>query len=157
MARLTERDLAPDPAREWFVERIEALATGDCEPGRQVAMIERSAPQESMPPLYRRDEDETYRVLEGEVEFFVGADAVLARRGDVVVAPRGVARSFRVSSETARWLVLTRVSSLDRFVDFGRAVAAAARTASPEPPGLAAIAAANGIELLGPPGALPAP
>ena len=108
-----------------------------------------------MPPLHRREEDEVYRVLDGEVAFFVGADAVVAERGDVVVAPRGVARSFKVRSETARWLVLTRVSSLDRFVDFGRAVAAAASGGPPEP-GVVALAAANGIELLGPPGVLPA-
>ena len=154
MARLTERDLARHPAHEWFVERLESLARDECAPDRQVAMVERSAPQGSMPPLHRRDDDEVYRVLDGEVQFFVGADAVVARRGDVVVAPGGVARSFRVRSQTARWLVLTRVSSLEGFVDFGRAVAAAAPAAPPEP-GLAALAAANGIELLGPPGALP--
>jgi mannose-6-phosphate isomerase-like protein (cupin superfamily) len=155
MARLTEHDPARHPAHEWFVERIEALACAERTPDRQIAMVERSARRDSMPPLHRRDEDEVYRVLDGEVQFFVGADAVVAERGDVVVAPRGVARSFRVRSETARWLVLTRVSSLDRFVDFGRAVAGAAPSARPEP-AVVAIAAANGIELLGPPGALPA-
>jgi quercetin dioxygenase-like cupin family protein len=155
MARLTESQSARDPVADWFLERIEALAIADRVPGCEIAMIERTAPQGSMPPLHRRDADEIYRVVDGEVQFFIDADAVVARRGDVVVAPRGSARSFRVASETARWLVLTRVSSLDRFVDFGRAVAAPA-SAAPELPGIAAMAAANGIEVLGPPGALPA-
>jgi hypothetical protein len=95
-------------------------------------------------------------VLEGEVLFFVGTDVVCASAGDVVVAPPGVARTFRVASEVARWLVLTQVRSLERFTDFGRAVTAAI----PSPPDgwpsederatVAAIGAANGIELLRP-------
>jgi hypothetical protein len=57
--------------------------------------------------------------------------------------------------------VLTRVASLERFEDFGRAVsrpldAPAHGWPSPEEEySLAAIGRANGIELLGPPGALP--
>lgn len=125
-------------------------------------MVERSAPGCSMPPLVRRDVDETYRVLEGEVVFFVGADVVWARQGDVVVAPAGAERTFRVDSDGgARWLVITHVRSLDRFADFGRAVSAAADDPSAgwpsehERAAVASLGAANGIELVGPPGALP--
>jgi hypothetical protein len=86
---------------------------------------------------------------------------VWAGPGDVVVAPIDVPRTFRVASAGARWLVLTQVSSLDRFHEFGRAVSRplprpAAGWPSPEEhDAVAAMAAANGIELLGPPGALP--
>jgi hypothetical protein len=62
------------------------------------------------------------RVLEGEVTFFVDGEVVPAVPGDVVVAPAGVSRTFRIESEEARWLVLTRVRSMQRFRDFGRAV-----------------------------------
>jgi uncharacterized RmlC-like cupin family protein len=125
-------------------------------------MVERSAPLGAMAPLHRRDEDETYRVLDGEVTFYVGADVICARQGDIVVAPAGVPHTFRAESEGSRWLVLTRVSSLDRFLDFGRAVSpplAAPELGWPSPSEIAtvaALAAPNGIELLGPPGALPA-
>jgi mannose-6-phosphate isomerase-like protein (cupin superfamily) len=156
MQPLTAIDPDPDPAGAWFAEQVAATAAGG-----QVAMVERSAAAGSMPPLSRRAHAETYRVLEGEVLFFVGTDVVCASAGDVVVAPPGVARTFRVASEVARWLVLTQVRSLERFTDFGRAVTAAI----PSPPDgwpsederatVAAIGAANGIELLGPPGALP--
>ena len=65
-----------------------------------------------------------------------------------------------MASSEARWLVLTHVRSLERFIDFGRAVSAPLPAAygwpSPEERAVvAAIAAANGIELLGAPGALP--
>ncbi|MEA2413132.1 MAG: hypothetical protein QOC77_3693 [Thermoleophilaceae bacterium] len=153
---VTEQQIAAD----WFVEQVASAASSAC--GGQVTMVERSAPEGSMPPLLRRDERETYRVLSGEVVFFVGSDAVWAGPGDVVVAPAGAPRSFRVASEDARWLVLTRVRSLDRFADFGRAVSAplpdpaAGWPSQVEQATVASMAAANGIELLGPPGALPA-
>jgi quercetin dioxygenase-like cupin family protein len=155
---VTEQQVAGD----WFAEMLAMAASPapSASPG-QVAMVERTAPEGYMAPLLRRDEPETYRVLSGEVAFFVGNDVVWARAGDVVVAPSGVARTFRVASEGARWLVLTHVRSLDRFNDFGRAVSApladpcAGWPSQSERAAVASIADANGIELLGPPGALP--
>jgi mannose-6-phosphate isomerase-like protein (cupin superfamily) len=153
---VTDQQIAGD----WFADEV-ASAASSAGAG-QVAMVERSAPEGSMPPLLRRDEAETYSVLSGEVVFFVGSDMVWAGPGDVVVAPAGAPRSFRVASDGARWLVLTRVRSLDRFTDFGRAVSApladpaAGWPSRAEEATVASMAAANGIELLGPPGALPA-
>ena len=152
---VTERHVASD----WFVEEIASAAYSPAD--GHVAMVERTAPAGHMPPLVRRDEQETYRVLSGEVVFFVGNDMVWAGPGDVVVAPPGAARTFRVASEAARWLVLTHVRSLERFTDFGRAVAAplaescAGWPSRDEQAAVESMAAANGIELLGPPGALP--
>jgi mannose-6-phosphate isomerase-like protein (cupin superfamily) len=125
--------------------------------GRAVA-IQRVAERAGlMPPLHRRDEDERYRVLEGELTFYVGDEVVRAGAGEVVVAPRGVRRTFRVESEWARWLVVTRVRSAERFEDFGRALArpAAGWPSPDEVAAVAAIGSANGIEVLGPPGSLP--
>ena len=149
-----ERQIATD----WFLDELGA-ATISSE--GQVAMVERRAPEGFMPPLVRRGEDETYRVTEGEVLFFIGSDMVWAEAGDVVVAPRDVPHTFRSGRGGARWLVLTRVASLERFIDFGRAVSiplgtpAAGWPSADERATVAAIGAANGIELLGPPGALP--
>jgi mannose-6-phosphate isomerase-like protein (cupin superfamily) len=155
--RLT--DIARWTSDAWFVEQLAALACAEASEG-QVAMIERSAPAGSMAPLHRRDVPETYRLLAGEATFYIGDDVVPARAGDVVVAPAGTARTFRAETD-ARWLVLTHVGSLERFADFGRAHSAPVACPSagwPSPAGVAAltaIAAPNGIELLGPPGALP--
>ena len=59
---------------------------------------------------------------------------VAAQSGDVVVAPAGVAHTFRVESTDARWLVLTRVRSVERYEDFARAVAAYPEVSPTEPP-----------------------
>ncbi len=150
-----------DAAAAWFADEAGAIATAPTAPARGPAMAERFARTGQMAPLYTRDEAETYRVVSGEVTFFVGDDVVQAREGDVVVAAAGVDRTFRAESEDARWIVLTRVSSFERYLDFGRAVATPLPDGRAEWPSaselasVSAIAAANGIELLGPPGVLP--
>ena len=110
-----------------------------------------------MPPLHRRSEDESYRVLEGELTFYVDGDELRAGPDDVVAVPRDARRTFRVESAWARWLVVTRVRSVARYEDFGRALACPVEEwpSAEEAASVAAIAAANGIEVLGPPGSLP--
>ncbi len=148
----------------WFFEEVESSALGKSRSGVEFALVERSVPAGYMPPLHVRGEDETYRVLEGAVTFFIGDETVAAVEGDVVVASAGVARTFRAETADARWLVLTRVSSLDRFRDFGRAISPPAPEAlaqdwlfSDEAAAVAALGRANDIELLGAPGILPRP
>jgi mannose-6-phosphate isomerase-like protein (cupin superfamily) len=150
-----------DTTSQWFVDELATAATDASRPSAQTALVERDAPHGAMAPLHIRDEDETYRVLEGEVTWFVGDDVVPAGPGDVVVAAAGVARTFHVESDDARWVVLTRVASLERYLDFNRAVAqprsvpVSGWPSAEERACVAAIGAANGIELLGPPGVLP--
>jgi mannose-6-phosphate isomerase-like protein (cupin superfamily) len=154
----------PPDGTAWFFEEVESSALAKRRSEAEFALVERTAPAGYMPPLYARGEDETYRVLEGAVTFFIGDETVAAVESDVVVAPAGVARTFRAESADARWLVLTRVRSLDRFRDFGRAISPPAPEAlahdwlfSDEAAAVAALGRANGIELLGAPGTLPRP
>lgn len=141
-------------ASAWFFEQVERHAA-------ESSLVERRAAHGAMPPLHRRDDDEAVRVVDGKVTFYVGAEVVTAAAGDVVVVPGGVARTFRVESDEARWLVLTRLRSVERYRDFGRAVTepladpARGWPSAAERSSVSAIAAANGIALLGPPGALP--
>jgi mannose-6-phosphate isomerase-like protein (cupin superfamily) len=146
---------------QWFVDELASAALDVSERPVQAALVERSASQGAMPPLHRRDEAETYRVLEGEVTFFIDGEVVPAGPADVVVAAAGAERTFRVESDDARWLVLTRVTALERYLDFNRAVVepiavpVSGWPSADEHAALTAMGAANGIELLGPPGVLP--
>ena len=146
---------------QWFIDELAQAVLDVTERPLQTALVERAAPEGAMPPLYRRDEAETYRVLEGEVLFFIGDEIVPAGPGDVVVAAAGAERAFRVESEDARWLVLTRVASLELLLDFNRAVVEPIAVpisgwpSAEEEAALSSIGAVNGIELLGPPGVLP--
>src|SRR6266404_3445294 len=72
----------------------DAAAPQSGDPGgvKVVVNIERSARRGRMAPLHRRDEDETYRVIEGEMTFFVDGRTIAAGPGDEVVAPAGAPR-----------------------------------------------------------------
>jgi hypothetical protein len=162
---LTGHDAPSDGGTRWFRERLAALAGAEGERPRRAAVLESPPLREGhMPPLYARDGEESFYVLEGEAVFHVGDEVVRARAGAVVVAPAGVPRTYIVTSRTARWLVMSEVASLARYEDFTRAVttspagAVPGRPAWPSPEeraALTAIARANGIAILGPPGALP--
>lgn len=139
-----------DATEAWFHEQIEHDA--------EAAMVHRYAVEGAMPPLSTRDEREVYRVVEGEVTFFVDGEVVFAADGDVVVAPAGSMRTFRVESEAAHWVVITRVRSVNLYIDLNRAVSTRWSMDWPdeyERVALEGVARANGIELLAPPGALP--
>jgi mannose-6-phosphate isomerase-like protein (cupin superfamily) len=146
---------------QWFIDELASAVLDVSQRPGQTTLVERSAPEGAMPPLFRRDEAETYRVLEGEVQFFIDDEVVPAGPGDVVVAAAGAERTFRVESEDARWLVLTHVNVLERFLDFNRAVADPIAVpvngwpSAEEETALTSMGAVNGIELLGPPGVLP--
>ena len=125
----------------------------------RMLLTEREAGAGAMPPLHARDRDETYHVVRGSMTFFVGDDVLHAQEGELVVVPRGKPRTFRVESERARWLVLTRARSALRYEDFGRALAVPSGGAVWSTPddaaAVTAIAQANEIAILGPPGMLP--
>jgi mannose-6-phosphate isomerase-like protein (cupin superfamily) len=145
-------------ATEWFVEQVASVLADHGGDDRQPVLAERIAGGGKMPPLHSRDEGEAYRVVQGIVTFFVGDETFSAAPGDVVVAPPGVERTFRVESDRATWFVLTHVRSLVRYEDWGRAVSEPVGDDWPSPDEaatVASIASVNGIELLGPPGALP--
>ena len=113
-----------------------------------------------MPPLQvHHEDDEVFTVLDGELTVFLPGREVTLLAGQTFRAPVGIRHSYRVESPTARVLVFSAPARFDAFV---RAVSEPAAAEELPPPGrpvdperLAAAAAEQGIELLGPPGALP--
>jgi Cupin domain len=114
-----------------------------------------------MPPLHVHHRDiETFYVMDGELSLFVAGEQLRLGPGRAALAPRGVPHSYRVESEEARWLVITTPAGFESFV---REVAEPAPGEQLPPAGrphdpavLAQAAAKVGIEILGPPGVLPA-
>ena len=125
-------------------------------PARYPVGLERAARGRGlMPPLQAHPEHTTYAVLAGEITFYVGADVVPARPGTVVLVRAGVAHTFRIESDCARWRISTNVVSVARFDDLGRALAQPGTMTADDDATVAAIAGANGIRILGSPGHLP--
>lgn len=107
-------------------------------------------PAGDMPPLHvHHDTDEGFYVIDGELTVFLPGRETVLRPGDFALAPRGVPHAYRVGDAPAHVLVLSSPSGFERFV---QAVAALPQV---DPPTLTGVAADHGIEILGPPGALP--
>lgn len=84
------------------------LATGE-QTGGTFTLVDEQARQGESVPLHRHADDvESFYVLDGEVTFYVdeAAGASLGA-GSFVHVPGGTVHGFRVTSETARYLIFT--------------------------------------------------
>ena len=113
------------------------------------------------PPHVHHDDDEGFYVIEGEITVFVGEDEIVLGPGEFRNAPRGVPHTVRVTSpDPARVLVTSAPARFDAFVrEFGEPTDSDELPVPEGPPDverLIATAARHGIEILGPPGMLPA-
>ena len=95
------------------------LATSE-ETRGQFALIEATARKGNVPPRHvHRREEETFYVLEGEMNVTVGDRTFKATPGTLVCLPRDVAHSFAIESEQLRTLILlTPVGLEDFFKEF---------------------------------------
>jgi quercetin dioxygenase-like cupin family protein len=102
-------------------------------------------------PLHvHHDEDEGFYVLAGELTLHLPGSARTLRPGDYAVAPSGIPHAYAVGDAPAHVIVTCKPGGFDRFVE----AVAALDEITPERLGTAA--AEHGIEILGPPGMLPA-
>jgi quercetin dioxygenase-like cupin family protein len=78
------------------------LVTG-AESGGAYFAMEATVPSGGGPPPHiHRNEDETFYVLEGEVEFLLGDRIVTGGAGDFVNVPRGTVHRFPTPARPAR-------------------------------------------------------
>ena len=140
----------------WFLaDLVEVYADGEH------SVLEMVAPPGDQPPLHVHNEsEEGFYVLEGEVTFWAGDVEHRLGPGEFVLGPKGVPHTYRVTSEAPARFIVT--SSTGEFAAFVQAYGVPAeRRELPEPGApdverLGRLAVAHGIDLLGPPGMLPA-
>jgi quercetin dioxygenase-like cupin family protein len=145
----------------WFIDNLVHVQVDGDTSGGALALLDERGRRGNMPPLHvHRRDDETFYVLEGEVTLFVGGDQIVLGAGQATLAPRDVPHAYRVESEEARWLVITTPAGFDDFVREVSEPAPADELPPAErpidPAALSQAAAKVGIEILGPPGTLPA-
>jgi quercetin dioxygenase-like cupin family protein len=142
----------------WFMG---ALATVKCSAettGGRVAVVEHLAPHGSGSPLHvHHREDEWFYVIDGELTFWVGGEVTVAPAGSFVFGPRDIPHTFIVSSDQARFLLVTEPAGFEAFMRAGalpaeRLEIPPAPTEPPDIEGLTRLAASFGIEIVGPPG-----
>jgi mannose-6-phosphate isomerase-like protein (cupin superfamily) len=163
---MTEVDMpaAMSPTRNtyWFYGDLVTIhVTGDETEGR-FSLVEFLQPPGEWTPLHvHRDSDQTHYVLEGELTFYLPGQSFVLGPGDCVNAPVNVPHTEHATSSTpVRLLDVNAPAGFDAFVATAGVPARAltlppADSPPPDVERLGAIAAAHGIEILGPPGALP--
>ena len=82
-------------------------------------LVELTLDGEGPPPHIHHGEDETFYILEGEVNFTVGSRTIKATKGSVVLGPKDVAHSFSMAGpEPAKILVIFTPGGLEQlFID----------------------------------------
>ena len=73
------------------------------------------------PPHYHKLEDESFYILEGEIDFYIGDKKVKAGAGEFIVLPRNVPHHFDLITETAKALMLITPAGFEVFFkEFGK-------------------------------------
>jgi mannose-6-phosphate isomerase-like protein (cupin superfamily) len=146
----------------WFLDSLVRVHVRGEDTDGRYSVVESLEPSGHQPPPHiHHDDDEGFYVLEGEITVYAGEQETVVGPGAFLNAPRGVPHTFRVTSaEPARMLVTSAPARFDAFVrDVGEPAARDELPVLDGPPDverLVAIAARHGIEILGPPGLLPA-
>jgi quercetin dioxygenase-like cupin family protein len=106
-AELFHRPSGTGPAFWGPGDHYTFLVTGEESGGAYFAMLALVPPGGGPPPHIHTREDETFYLLEGQVEFLLGEETIVAGPGDFVNVPRGIVHRLQnTGTETAR-LVLT--------------------------------------------------
>jgi uncharacterized cupin superfamily protein len=119
----------------YFFNALMTTKASMAETGGAYSLTEHLATAASNPPLHVQvDEDEAFYVLDGEVEFEVDGEIVRATPGTFAFVARGSAHTFRVLTETARYLVICSGKPTDNLEEFFVAMGEPATArALPEP------------------------
>ena len=140
----------------WFLDTwMRVLCDHDSTDGA-MSMIEWRGGAGFSPPLHvHHGEDTAMLVLEGSLTVRVGDEETVAGPGDLAWLPRDVPHTFRVETETARYLEVITPAGFERFhVEGSRPVSGDSFLPEPtpvDPAALAAHAAEHACDIIGPP------
>ena len=120
---MNERGVAYVPSGEgkslWVVgELITLKMVGEDTKGAFTLLEEITPPQGGPPPHLHRHEDETFYVIEGELEFMVGDRTIPATAGSVLYGPRNILHGFKnVGTAPSRMIVLITPAGFEGFFE----------------------------------------
>ena len=143
----------------WFLDNLVTILVSHADGSDGISVIDALARRGDSPPCHvHHGEDEAFHVLEGELVLLVDGKTRRVRAGETLLAPKGVAHTYCVVSEQARWLVVTTNGDFERFVRAASRPAGAAELPPPSGPPtaeqqaqLARLSLGFDIELIGPP------
>jgi mannose-6-phosphate isomerase-like protein (cupin superfamily) len=150
------------PSAFWLLSNLVIVHVAGVDTAGRFCLVEVLTPPDDWTPLHlHRDDSQTTYVLEGELTVYTPGSARALGPGDCIHQPPGVPQTEHVTSSVpARVLDINSPAGFDLFVEAAGRPAEALTLPPPdesepdlEP--LIALAAEYGIDVLGPPGALP--
>ncbi len=102
--------------------RTRFLATGDTT-NKRFGLVDETALKGETVPLHRHEDFESFFVAEGTVAFFVEEKCFNGGPGAFLHIPGGTVHGFRITSERARYLILTT----GHHAEFYRAISVPSR------------------------------
>ena len=114
------RDYAP--ALNIVGEHVTVLASGQATGSYEIFL--QRGPEGSGPPPHSHPWDESFYVLQGEIDFGIGDESTTALPGTLVHLPAGTVHWFRFGKGGAEMLSMTsRLGASQMFTDFAKEIA----------------------------------
>jgi quercetin dioxygenase-like cupin family protein len=99
-------------------DRYTFLVTGEESAGAYFAMEASVPPGGGPPPHIHSREDETFYLIEGQIEFLLGDKTVTAGPGAFVNVPRGTVHCFHnTGTKSARMVITFTPAGIERFFE----------------------------------------
>ena len=81
--------------------------TGKDTNGLFTLIEEENEPGTEIPPHVHENEDEVFKVLEGEMELTVGGKTTILKAGDLAFGPRGIPHSWKIIGDSKAKVILS--------------------------------------------------
>jgi quercetin dioxygenase-like cupin family protein len=139
----------------WWLGSLAVIRVTAAQTGGLMSIIEITEPPGFEGPWHvHHREDEGFWLLEGSATFQIGGTTIEAQEGDYLFGPRDIPHRYTVGPDGCRMLYLMTPGGFENLI-IGMSEPAASRTLplptaeEPDWERVAAVAAANGCELLG--------
>src|SRR5262245_23287196 len=131
------------PALDLVGEHVTVLAPGEATEGYEIFL--QRGPEGSGPPPHSHPWDESFYVLEGQVDFGIGDDSKTASPGTLVHLPAGTVHWFRFGAGGGEMISITsRLGASRMFADLAREIA----PVNPDLGRLAGVGARHGLRVV---------
>lgn len=100
----------------WFLGTLAIIRVSGEDTDGRYALFEALLPKDAAPRFHSHPQDETFIVLDGEIDFWIGDDRRTCIAGSLAFAPAKTPHSFLVRSDVARVLTLSTPAGIEQMV-----------------------------------------